>query len=112
VLRIFFRLLAGVLRIALSILGGGAIVRGMSEKTYTARQLAERYGVARSTARGWLNRRLIPGARLEETDLGDSYWLVPESALKNFIPPKPGPVPKAQAVTSPRRSRKKAEAKP
>ena len=69
----------------------------MSEKTYTARQLAERYGVARSTARGWLNRRLIPGARLEETELGDSYWIVPESALKDFVPPKPGPVPKAKA---------------
>lgn len=69
----------------------------MSEKTYTARQLAERYGVARSTARGWLNRRLIPGARLEETELGDSYWIVPESALKDFVPPRPGPVPKSKA---------------
>ena len=73
----------------------------MSEKTYTARQLAERYGVARSTARGWLNRRLIPGARLEETELGDSYWIVPESALKDFVPPKPGPVPKLKANGGP-----------
>jgi len=39
---------------------------------------------------------LIPGARLEETELGDSYWIVPESALKEFVPPKPGPVPKSK----------------
>jgi hypothetical protein len=89
----------------------------MSEKTYTARQLAERFNVARSTARGWLNRKLIPGARLEESPLGDSYWLVPESALKNFQPPKPGPrvktkPPAAGAQKAARRSsRKKAEAK-
>jgi hypothetical protein len=87
----------------------------MSEKTYTARQLAERYKVARSTARGWLNRKLIPGARLEESPLGDSYWIVPESALKNFEPPKPGPKVKAQppkpAEKAPRRARKKTGAK-
>jgi hypothetical protein len=81
----------------------------MSEQTYTARQLAERYKVARSTARGWLTRQLIPGARLVETGLGDSYWVVPESALKDFTPPKPGPVPKPKAAEkTSRRSRKKA----
>ncbi len=66
----------------------------MAEKTYTARQLAERYEVAHSTVRGWLLRRLFPGARLEETGLGTSYWVVPESDLKGFEPPKPGPKPK------------------
>ena len=66
----------------------------MAEKAYTARQLAERYKVAGSTVRGWLLRRLIPGAYLQETGLGNSYWLVPESAIKDFVPPKPGPVPK------------------
>jgi hypothetical protein len=68
----------------------------MTEKAFTARQLAERYKVAGSTARGWLLRRLIPGAYLKETGLGDSYWLVPESALKDFVPPKSGPVPKSK----------------
>jgi hypothetical protein len=68
----------------------------MAEKTYTARQLAERYKVAGSTVRGWLLRRLIPGAYLQETGLGNSYWLVPESAIKDFVPPKPGPVPQAK----------------
>jgi hypothetical protein len=79
----------------------------MSEKTYTARQLAERYGVARSTARGWLNRRLIPRARLEKTELGDSYWIVPESALTDFVPPKPGPIPKAKTNGAATRKRAK-----
>ena len=80
----------------------------MSEKNYTARQLAERYGVAGSTVRGWLMRRLLPGAYLQETELGDSYWLVPESALKDFVPPKPGPVPKANKATEPTNSEKRA----
>jgi hypothetical protein len=48
--------------------------------------------------RGWLLRGLLPGAQLKETELGDSYWLVPESSLKDFVPPKPGPVPKAQKL--------------
>ena len=72
----------------------------MADKTYTARQLAERYKVAGSTVRGWLLRRLIPGAYLQETGLGNSYWLVPESAIKDFVPPKPGPVPKAKPAQS------------
>jgi len=73
----------------------------MAEKTYTARQLADRYGVIGSTVRGWLLRRLFPGAYLKETELGDSYWLVPESALKDFMPPKPGPVPKSNGEQKP-----------
>ena len=77
----------------------------MSEKTYTARQLAERYDVAASTVRGWLLRGILPGAVLKETALG-SYWIVPESALKNFTPPKPGPVPKPKANSAATAGRK------
>jgi hypothetical protein len=69
----------------------------MTEKVYTARQLAECYGVAGSTVRGWLLRGILPGATLKRTELGDSYWVVPESALKDFSLPRPGPVPKAKA---------------
>lgn len=108
-LRIYFKSMAGVLRITLPILGGGAIFRGMSEKTYTARQLAERYGVAGSTVRGWLLRRLFPNATLKETELGDSYWLVPERDLAGFVPPRPGPKPKTANKPSQRSSRKKAD---
>ncbi len=83
----------------------------MSEKTLTARQVAERFEVAGSTVRGWLLRGLLPGAYLKETELG-SVWLVPESALRGFVPPKPGPVPKAKPVevvpAKPARKRKVA----
>jgi transposase len=78
----------------------------MAEKTYTARQVAERYNVAGSTVRGWLLRGVLPGAFLKETELGGSYWLVPESTLKNFVPPKPGPAPKANGTTKNARSKK------
>lgn len=67
------------------------------EKQYTARQLAERYNVAGSTVRGWLLRGLFPNATLKETELGDSYWLVPERDLAGFEPPRPGPKPKTKA---------------
>jgi hypothetical protein len=65
----------------------------MAEKTHTAKQVAARFGVAASTVRGWLMRGLLPDATLKQTEVG-SYWSIPESALKNFVPPKPGPVPK------------------
>lgn len=61
----------------------------MAEKLLTARQLAERYDVAPSTARAWFLQGIVPRAVLKETELG-SYWVVPESALADFIPPKVG----------------------
>jgi hypothetical protein len=64
----------------------------MSEKTLTAKQIAERYGVAPSTARAWCLNGTLPGAYLKETELG-SFWVVPESRLAHFEPPKPGPKP-------------------
>ena len=79
----------------------------MAEKFYTARQLAERFGVAGSTVRGWLLRGLFPSAELKKTELGDSYWIVPESALKDFVPPKPGPVPKTPKVLLAEKAAKK-----
>jgi len=74
----------------------------MSEKTLTAKQIADRFGVAASTARAWCLNGVFPGARLKETELG-SFWAVPEDDLDGFVPPKPGPRPKA--------SKKKASVK-
>jgi predicted site-specific integrase-resolvase len=73
----------------------------MAEKTYKVRDVAERFGVAASTVRGWLMRGLLPGALMKQTEVG-SYWSIPESTLKNFVPPKPGPVPKASKKGSKR----------
>ena len=76
----------------------------MSGKTLTAKQIAERYGVAASTARAWCLSGTLPGAYLKETELG-SFWVVPENSLANFVPPKRGPKPKAK--TAKNASRKK-----
>lgn len=65
----------------------------MSEKLLNARQIAERFNVAASTARAWCLSKILKGAYLKETELG-SYWVVPESSLANFEPPRPGPKPK------------------
>ena len=41
------------------------------------------------TARAWLGKNLFPNAKLEETISG-RVWLLPESDLENFEPPKTG----------------------
>ena len=70
----------------------------MSEKTLTAKQIAERYNVAASTARAWCLNGTLKGAYLKETELG-SFWVVPESSLVGFVLPKPGPKPKAEKAS-------------
>lgn len=84
----------------------------MGNRMLNAKQIAERFGVSNSTARGWLLRGLLPGAELRESELGVSYWVAPESSLKDFVPPKRGPVPKPTAEAQPkpakRRGRKAA----
>jgi hypothetical protein len=113
-LRINFKFLAGMPRKGLSVLGICANVRSM-ERMLTAKDIAKRFGVSNSTARGWLLRGRFAGAELRESELGQPYWVAPESSVDNFTPPKPGPVPKVQAPPAPptrRSTRKKPEAKP
>lgn len=56
----------------------------------TSSQVAARLNVAHSTVRAWCNRGgVFPNAHLETTPAG-SYWLIPESDLKDFQPPKMG----------------------
>jgi len=69
----------------------------MAEKMLSAKDIAAHFDVKISTARGWLHRRLFVGAQLKTSELGVAYWAVPERALKGFVPPKPGPVPKPPA---------------
>lgn len=88
--------LAGVLKISCFIFSTHAILCRMSNKTLTAKQIADRYNVAASTARAWCLNGTLPGAYLKETELG-SFWVVPESELINFVPPKPGPKSKANS---------------
>ena len=76
----------------------------------TAKEIAKRHKVSNSTARGWLLRGRIQGAELRESELGQSYWVAPESAVDKFVPPRPGPVPKSAGNGGPgkkKRARKK-----
>jgi hypothetical protein len=95
-LRIYFKSLAHVPRKALSNLGGCAKFTLMGERMVTSKEIAQRFGVSNSTARGWLLRGRFAGAELRESELGQPYWVAPEASVKNFVPPKPGPVPKAK----------------
>jgi hypothetical protein len=72
----------------------------MAEKMLSAKDIAARFGVSNSTARGWLLRGRFAGAQLVQPEIGVPYWVAPEGAVKAFVPPKPGPVPKNPADTT------------
>lgn len=65
----------------------------MTEKKLKASEIARIYKVAPITAKKWVANGLFPNAKLEETVAG-KIWLVPESDLKDFVPPKQGRPPK------------------
>jgi transposase len=67
----------------------------MSERMLIAKEIAKHFGVSNSTARGWLLRGRFKGAELRQSELGQPYWVAPETSVKTFTPPKPGPVPKS-----------------
>ncbi len=62
----------------------------MTERTLTPDEVAERYDVHPDTVRRWCTLGYLPGAR-KEGDKYRGYWIIPESALEGFKPPKPGP---------------------
>ena len=62
----------------------------------TIKQAAERLGVAAVTVRQWCSEGRLKGARLVDSPRG-SYWVVPESVLDNFQPPKMGRPTKPKA---------------
>jgi Helix-turn-helix domain len=61
----------------------------MSEKYLKASEVAKKLGVKHVTVRSWLNKKIFPNAKLEETILG-KVWLIPESDLVGFSLPKVG----------------------
>jgi excisionase family DNA binding protein len=71
----------------------------MSGKLLTASQAAKYLKVSSVTVRVWCKRGLFPHAELKETPFG-SGWLIPESDVENFEPPKMGRPPKAKADTT------------
>jgi len=75
----------------------------------TTKQAAERLGESDRVVRLWCAGGRFPNARRVEHPRGD-YWIIPAADLKNFVKPKPGPVPKsnAGAATTKRATRRKA----
>jgi excisionase family DNA binding protein len=74
----------------------------------TAAQVAERLKVGRSTVNLWCRQGRFPGARVEDSPVGQ-YWLIPESDLKTFAPPKmgrPSLKPKTNGTTPSKRAKK------
>lgn len=55
----------------------------------TTSQVAERLKLGQSTVNLWCRRGRFPNAERVETPQG-GYWLIPESDLDNFEPPKMG----------------------
>jgi hypothetical protein len=67
-----------------------------NEKEITTSELAARYGVGQSTARGWCTQGLLPNARQVQEARG-TVWYVPERDLVGFVPPRRGPKTKTHA---------------
>lgn len=56
-------------------------------KTFTAKEVAERYGVAKRVVQGWCERGLLPSAHKVDSGFGFDVWQIPEADLKDFIKP-------------------------
>jgi hypothetical protein len=59
--------------------------KGKASRLLTVREVAERLGAASSSVRAWCLEGRFVGARLEQSPTGAVYWLIPESALKDFV---------------------------
>jgi hypothetical protein len=71
----------------------------MSARELTTAQVAEKLGVSPITARLWCRRGLFPNAHEQQTPRGP-VWMIPESDLVTFTPPKKtGRPPKAEEAT-------------
>lgn len=58
------------------------------QRMLTPDEVAERYGVSPVTVRGWCSRGKL--AAIKEGRGNRGNWLIPESALEGFTPPRPG----------------------
>lgn len=59
-------------------------------KVLTAKEIAERYGIEKRVAQGWIQRGYFPHAYKEHHEFLGAVWKVPESDLSDFKPPGPG----------------------
>lgn len=80
----------------------------------TAKEVAEKFNVDEQVARRWCRTGLFPNAYPSSIKTGrGNVWMVPESDLKNFKPPRPGPKlvenPKPGTLAQRRRRREKKD---
>jgi hypothetical protein len=68
----------------------------MNGKELTTSEAAATLGESDRLVRLWCQQGRFPNARRVKHPRGD-YWVIPTSDLKDFVKPKPGPVPKAKA---------------
>lgn len=76
----------------------------------TTQQVAERYGVEVQTVSGWCRRGLFPNVVLGPKTGRGAIYLIPESDLEGFEPPRPGPQPAeapSEMALAKRRSRQR-----
>jgi hypothetical protein len=59
----------------------------MSKTDLTTGQVAERMGVSVHAVRFWIKRGLLPHA-YERPESRGAVWMIPESDLEGFAPPK------------------------
>lgn len=64
----------------------------MSDELLTIRQVAERFGVTRQAVGYWIKRGLLPGYRPQAPEGVKSPWLVRQSEVDSFTPPRKGRV--------------------
>jgi hypothetical protein len=68
----------------------------MAQTELTSTQVAERLDVSPATVRLWCSQGRFKAARLVDHPRG-GYWVIPESELETFTPPKAGRPPKPKA---------------
>lgn len=82
-------------------------------KTFTTKEIAEKYGVTKRVVQGWCERGLLPNAQLVPTEFNFSVWRIPEGDLENFRKPegrgKPRLAKPSKQTEAKRRSREKKE---
>ena len=93
----------------------------MNKPDLTTAQVAERMGVSVHAVRFWIKRGLLPHAYARAESRGP-VWMIPESDLEGFEPPKktgrppkpktePAPSSDGRVVVKPKRAAKKGRKK-
>lgn len=71
------------------------------ENWLSPKEFAERRGVHYITVLEWLRAEMVPGAEKMEFPSGKHhYYRVPESAVKDFVAPRPGPAKGSKRKTN------------